>query len=152
MIVNDFDPPLMNKRLGYHVKRAQYALRSCMDKTLSEVGLSMAQYALLFALEERPDASNADLSRACFVTPQTMIVTLKGLESAGLVTRRPHEQNRRVITTALTPAGRAKLASAHTLVDGVEDRMLKGMTEADRRQLVELLETCTTNLATDKDG
>jgi len=152
MIVNDFERPLMNKRLGYHVKRAQYALRYAMDKALSEVGLTMAQYALLFALEERPDASNADLSRACFVTPQSMIVTLKGLESAGLISRRPHPQNRRVITTALTPAGRAKLASAHSVVDGVEDRMLKGMTESDHRRLVELLETCYTNLATDKDG
>lgn len=152
MNINDFELSLMNKQLGYHVKRAQFALRHSMDKALGEVGLTMAQYALLFALEERPDASNADLSRACFVTPQTMIVTLKGLESAGLITRRSHQQNRRVITTALTPAGRAKLASAHSVVDGVEDRMLKGMTESDHRRLVELLETCYTNLATDKDG
>jgi DNA-binding MarR family transcriptional regulator len=142
----------MNNRPGYHVKRAQYAVRHCMDQALGEVGLSMAQYALLSALEEQPDASNADLSRACFVTPQTMIVVLKDLEAAGIVTRQPHPQNRRVITTALTPAGRSKLSAAHRVVDGVEARMVIGMTPADRERLVELLEICYTNLADNRDG
>jgi DNA-binding MarR family transcriptional regulator len=142
----------MKNRPGYHVKRAQHAVRHAMDQALDEVDLTMAQYALLSALEEQPDASNADLSRACFVTPQTMIEVLKGLEAAGLVTRRPHPQNRRVIMTALTPAGRSKLFAAHRVVDGVEARMVSGMTAADRERLVELLEICYTNLADDREG
>jgi DNA-binding MarR family transcriptional regulator len=151
-MVKDFKMQPMNKRLGYHVKRAQYAVRHCMDQALGMVDLTMAQYALLSALEEQPDASNADLSRACFVTPQTMIETLKDLEAAGLVTRRAHPQNRRVIMTSLTPSGQVKLATAHTVVDGVEARMVIGVTAADCERLSELLEICYTNLADDKDG
>lgn len=142
----------MNNRLGYHVKRAQHIVRTRMDGALREVDLTMAQYALLSTLEEQPDASNADLSRACFVTPQTMIEVLKDLEAAGMVIRQPHSKNRRMITTSLTPAGRSKLSMAHHVVDGVEARMVTGLTAADSERLVELLEICYTNLANDRAG
>jgi DNA-binding MarR family transcriptional regulator len=152
LIVNNFALSIMKSRLGYDIKRAQYLLRHNLDKALREVGLTTAQYALLSALEGQPDASNADLSRACFVTPQTTIVTLKAMEAAGLITRLPHPQNRRIIMTALTPAGRGKLAAAETLVDEVEDRMAQGIEEDDRQRLAELLEVCYLNLADDENG
>jgi DNA-binding MarR family transcriptional regulator len=137
----------MDRRAGYHLKRAQHVLRLCMDRALGDAGLTMAQYALLHALEEQPDASNADLARACFVTPQTMIETLKGLEAAGLVTRTRHSRDRRVITTALTTIGRAQLSAGFLEVDAVESRMVMGISAGDRAQLVRLLEAVTANLS-----
>ena len=142
----------MDRQAGYHVKRAQHALRLSMDRALRDVGLTMAQYALLRALENQPDASNADLSRACFVTPQTMIQTLRGLETAGLVSRRRHSSDRRVMTTTLTASGCAQLSAAHRVVDALESRMLTGIPEGDQQHLVSMLEAITANLAEDPSG
>ena len=110
----------------------------------------MAQYALLSALEAQPEASNADLARACFVAPQTMIEILRDLQKAGLITRQPHPQSRRIITTAFTLNGKSKLTEAHAAVDRVEARMQMGLTSEERRQLTVLLAKVCTNLTGEK--
>jgi DNA-binding MarR family transcriptional regulator len=70
---------------GYWVKRVQQAFRRRADAGLREAGLSMAQYAVLRALADHPDASAAELARLCFVTRQSLQDVLTGLRSSGLV-------------------------------------------------------------------
>src|SRR6202008_5146678 len=70
---------------GYLVKRVQQALRRRCDAALKPTGLSMAQYALLRALHDHPDASASELARLCFVTRQSLRDVLGGLRTAGLV-------------------------------------------------------------------
>ena len=57
---------------GYLLKRAQAALHAAMAAALHEHGATLAQYAVLTALDEEPGLSNAELARRAFVTPQTM--------------------------------------------------------------------------------
>ena len=67
------------------IKRAQQALRNAIDPALSDLELTTAQYAALYNLRRHPGASNAELARLSFVTPQTMVRIVSGLERAGLV-------------------------------------------------------------------
>src|SRR6266446_7050803 len=134
--------------VGYHLKRAQQALRMAMDEGLRAQGLTTPQYAVLTHLEADAPLSGAELARRCFVTAQTMNAILVGMERARLVERAPHAKHGRVIEARLTPRGRAKVRDAHRTVFGIEERMLSNITSAGRRKLNETLRQLVENLKT----
>jgi len=136
----------MERKIGYLVKRVQQELRLKMDTELRVLNLTMAQYAALSALEKTPNASNAALARACFVTPQTMIEIIQGLEVLGFVARQSHPDHGRIIQTQLTTNGRSKLTSAHIVVDRIEETMLGGLKVEEKKNLSTYLQTCCDNL------
>ena len=109
--------------IGFALKQAQQALRTHMDAALQQIGLTTPQYAVLNLLKIAPGASNADLARRSFVTPQTMQGVVVALERSGFVVRAPHAKHGRVQTTELTDQGRNVLAAASTIVAGAEARL-----------------------------
>src|SRR6266446_10680407 len=134
--------------VGYHLKRAQQALRMAMDEGLRAQGLTTPQYAALTHLEADGPLSGAELARRCFVTAQTINAILVGLERARLVERAPHANHGRVIEARLTKRGRARVQDAHRTVFGIEERMLAEMNVAQRRRLNEALRRLVENLST----
>jgi DNA-binding MarR family transcriptional regulator len=136
----------MYKRVGYVLKRAQAALRASMDEELAANGLNTARFAALFALKREPGLSNADLARRAFVTPQTMIRIVEGLESRGLIVRTPHPTHGRVLETSLSPSGKKLVAACSQDVIDVEARMLRLLSAREQSQLFELLNRCVAGL------
>lgn len=139
----------MEDRVGLLLKLAQHALRGAMDDRLRPLGATTPQYAALTALARAGGASNADLARRCFVTPQTMNEILATLAGQGQVSRRDHPTNRRVQVVELTAAGRDKLARCDTVVAEVEAKMVAGLTEAEVRGFADLLRRCADALESD---
>jgi len=139
----------MDLHIGYLLKRAQAALRAEMDKQLARHGLTTPQYAALSALENMPGLSSAELARRSFVTPQTMIRIVAGLEEKGLVTRSEHLVHGRILETTLTAEGQRAIRAGHKVVFDVERRMLRTLTEAERRRLGRLLKSCADALGSD---
>ena len=133
-------------RVGYQMKRAQHALRLRMDEALRGLELTTPQYAALSALEGSPGLSGAALARLGFVTPQTMNGIVTKLEAAGLVERRPHPEHGRVLRTFLTERGEGVVSGAHGVIRGVEERMVAGLGEDERRRLLEALRSCAESL------
>ncbi|MFE3171086.1 MarR family winged helix-turn-helix transcriptional regulator [Amycolatopsis sp. NPDC059090] len=135
------------RRPGYLVKRVQQAFRQASDERLRPIGLSMSQYAVLAALAAKPGASSAELARRCFVTRQSLRDVLAGLKTAGLVAVAEEASTGRARPVRLTTTGEARLKEAERVVAEVEERMLAGMPESERRRLAELLSVCAENLA-----
>jgi DNA-binding MarR family transcriptional regulator len=131
---------------GYLVKRVQQGLRRRCDAALKPTGLSMAQYALLRALHDHPDASASELARLCFVTRQSLGEVLDGLRGAGLVTLSDVPGRGRARALQVTALGRRRLESSHAAVATVEGDMLRGMPAAARGELAALLTRCAENL------
>ncbi len=140
-------PDPMAKRLGYLVKRVQHALRARLDEALRPIGLTAPQYAVLSAVELQPGITNAALSRAAFVTPQTMQGMLAILERERLLTRGADASHRRILRTELTPLGRNTLRRAHEAAAKVESTMLTSMTRKEVKLLEALLLRCADNLS-----
>jgi len=136
----------VDRRAGYLVKRVQVALRSAMDRALVPEGLTTPQYAVLSALQKSPGLSNAELARRSFVTPQTMIRIVGGLEKKGLVTRVEHPSHGRILETTLTAAGQKAVNACHQRVKRVENRMESDLSETERRTLADLLARCAVAL------
>ena len=136
----------ISHHVGYQLKRAQYALRNSMDEALRSLEITTPQYAILSILENEPGLSGAALARRSFVTAQTMNPILVALEANGLVARRPHPEQGRVISTFLTARGREVLARCHERVFAIEARMLAGVGEEELSRLAELLGQCADRL------
>jgi DNA-binding MarR family transcriptional regulator len=125
--------------IGFALKQAQQALRSHMDSGLREIGLTTPQYAVLAFLDAESGASNAELARRAFVTPQTMQAILVGLERAGFIARTPHPEHGRVQTTELTPTGRDALEAASDIVAGAEARLRHAAAPLDPQIVTSML-------------
>ena len=106
----------------------------------------MAQYAVLRALADHPDASASELSRLCFVTRQSLQDLLAGLRAAGFVKDANRPPRGRARALELTPTGAKRLAAAHTAVMDVESAMAEGISANSYRRLAALLTRCADNL------
>jgi DNA-binding MarR family transcriptional regulator len=121
--------------LGFALKRLQQSLRSRMDASLAEHGLTTPQYAVLALLAEQPGLSNAELARQSFVAAPTMLRLLETLTRAGLVTRAEPTPNQRARGTRLTAAGESRLAAATARVQAFED-LLVGHADASHVPII----------------
>ena len=134
------------RAVGYLVKRVQQSLRRRSDAALRSTGLSMAQYAVLRALADHPEASASELSRLCFVTRQSLGDLLAGLRSAALVEDTDAPRRGRAQSLKLTRLGRTRLAAAHSAVADVETAMTEGIPTRLRSELATALTRCAENL------
>ncbi|TMR03095.1 MarR family transcriptional regulator [Nonomuraea turkmeniaca] len=130
------------ERLGMDIKRTEQSLMSAKHLAVRSAGLTVPQYAALFALADNPGISGAALARTCLVTPQAMTVVLKNLEERGLIERSPHPWHRNILETRLTEAGRTALELADERAVVVERAIAAEFTEGERATLRELLARC----------
>jgi DNA-binding MarR family transcriptional regulator len=121
-----------------------------MAGVLREHGATLAQYAVLTALDEEPGLSNAGLARRAFVTPQTMNQVLQELEQKGWVARHPDPAHARILQADLTPAGRTALRACRLAVDAVEEQMLAPLAPGDIEQFMAALRACIQALSQDR--
>jgi DNA-binding MarR family transcriptional regulator len=135
---------------GYLLKRAQVTLNAAMVGVLREHGATLAQYAVLTALDEEPGLSNAGLARRAFVTPQTMNQVLQELEQKRWVARHPDPAHARILQADLTPAGRTALRACRLAVDAVEEQMLAPLAPVDIEQFAATLRACIQALSQDR--
>ena len=92
---------------GFLLKRAQHALELTTERRLQSVGLTLAQYSALAALEASDGTlSNAELARRCSVTAQTMHRVVALLERNGWVTRKAHPRHGRIQDVMLARKGK----------------------------------------------
>ncbi|WP_026416158.1 MarR family winged helix-turn-helix transcriptional regulator [Actinomadura oligospora] len=126
-------------RPGSLIKRAEQALIAEKTRVLRPFGLTVPQYAAMYALSLAPGISGARLARYCAVTPQSMTTVLKTLEGRGLVERRPSEDHAQVLVTRLTPEGEALLDEADAAAVAVERRIVDAFDEDELEALRVLL-------------
>src|SRR4051812_25432694 len=135
--------------LGYLLKEASSALRAAMEDVLRPLGMTVTHYSCLELLSQRPGLSNSELARGAFVTRQSMSVLLQALERDGFVTRPALPPVGKALPARLTASGEESLARASAAVRSVEDRMLAGMTAAERSAAFTTLRSMTDAL---RDG
>jgi MarR family transcriptional regulator, lower aerobic nicotinate degradation pathway regulator len=108
-------------------------------QALESLGLTTALFALLSLLGTREGAIQQELGSAMGVDPSTMVSLIDQLEGAGLAKRRPRPTDRRAREVVITPKGRRVLERARQLALRVEDEVLRGLSAAERRQMLALL-------------
>lgn len=128
--------------IGCSLKITQHRLRQRLEAELTGTGVSAAQNAVLLAIGDNPQISNASLARAAFVTPQSMQGMLVTLERDGFIRRTPHPEHGRIIMTELTEKGKAAAEAGAMASETVERLMLSRLTHEEATRLGELLQRC----------
>ena len=106
------------------------------------LGLDFASFDVLATLRRSGgpcELTPGDLARSMMVTPGAVAQRLAGLEERGLVTRRHDNPDRRKVTVALTPEGRALIDDAVPQHLANEHRVLAAFTADERQTLAALL-------------
>ncbi|WP_252374885.1 MULTISPECIES: MarR family winged helix-turn-helix transcriptional regulator [unclassified Nonomuraea] len=94
-------------RLSFAVFALARAHRATAAAMLRALGLHPGQELLLMQLFERDGQTQSELLDSVGLDHSTVSKSLRRMQEAGLVTRRPNEDDRRVLNVWLTHGGRA---------------------------------------------
>lgn len=116
-----------------------------IDNSLGAIrGISLAEYRLLRALADAPNAqaSRVNLAEAVGLTPSGVTRALRPMEKLGMVTTLKSKRDARLAIAALTPSGREVVEDAASVVDDTMTAVLERSPAAAAKldELIELLE------------
>ena len=101
-----------------------------------ESGPPLSQLTVMGHLQRRGAMSTNELAAAERVRPQSMSNTVRQLEEAGLVDRRPHPTDRRQVLLELTRKGVKTLEKIFAVrEDWLTTVILQELTDAERQEL-----------------
>jgi DNA-binding MarR family transcriptional regulator len=124
----------------YLLKRAELAVRGCMDGAFAEVDLTPSQYFILFLIKTGGANSSAELARAMGMLPQSMTELIAPLEKNGAITRRPDPANNRILRSELTAAGDRLFMKATQVAIRMERELLEGFEERELTRMNQMFE------------
>ena len=136
---------------GFLVWRLSLKWRTAVDRALSPLGLTHAQYSLLASLsameESVPRPSQRRLADHTGLEPLYVSKLARALESAGLIRREPDPADSRAVQLTLTDRGAEVTGRAIVVVRELVDRLLEPLgglggegTAAFARELTALLD------------
>lgn len=105
----------------------------------ADLPLTPVQYSVLWAVEEFPGVDQATVAKQVGYDRATLGKVVDRLEIKGFLTRAVSKTDRRAREIYLSDTGRALLQQAHPVVLSCQNKMLPGITEDERDQLIELL-------------
>ena len=122
------------------------AIRELFEDALAREGTSLATWVVLNGVERGRWASQSGLAKELRIEGATVTRHLDRLERDGLVDRSRDPEDRRQISVALTPAGKALHRRLRAVARRLDDRVCEGLTERDRSDLQRVLERIRTNV------
>lgn len=128
-------------RLGYLLKHAQLRMAELNTAALAPFGVDGRELGLLLVLAGEEPGSQQQVAQRLGVDRTTMVALLDVLEAKGLVSRQPHETDRRRNVVALTEAGQDTLRRATAASDAAERAFLAPLDTAAARHLRAALHT-----------
>ncbi len=112
---------------------------------IAEAGLQPPGFRVLNVIDASEGSSQHTIGEAIQAPASRMVAIVDDLEADGLVERRPHPGDRRVRALHLTPAGRKALAAGRKIAKAHEQRLTEGMSQADAKRLIKLLQQLASN-------
>lgn len=94
----------------------------------------------LLVIDDRPGLSPSALAAALGVTPAAVSPAMRELNDRGLIERTTDPRDGRSVQLRIAPGGRELVSELWQTVNDVVDELFEPLTEAERLQLVELLE------------
>jgi MarR family transcriptional regulator, organic hydroperoxide resistance regulator len=111
-----------------------------------ETELTLSQYFVMDAMADEA-LTVSEVARAARVAVPTATRSLRALETRGFVDRqRNDDEDRRLVTVALTPSGRAVLDEKRTWVHERQREIFDGLTEAEQETVIGALSAIAHNI------
>jgi DNA-binding MarR family transcriptional regulator len=143
-------PETSPKRLPVLLRRAWYGLNQAFRQRIAHLGVTPDQFSILRWLSEGDPQglTQRTLTDLMASDPNTITSTLARMEKSGLVTRIPHERDRRANRVKIQPAGRRTFEKARKMAMDLQERVLSTLPAARRAKFLEELESIADSCAT----
>jgi len=125
--------------LHYLLMKAHTELNRRIITSAADLGLTSGQPKILDTLLHFGDCNQKTIAGYCEIEPATMGSLLLRMEKAGLIRRYQKDGNRRSLYVTLTDEGRAAATEMDAIFRQEDARAVQALTEAETRQLKDLL-------------
>src|SRR4051812_36657614 len=133
------EPHRLSGTVVWLLGRAAQRGHTLARERLEAGGIRKWHYAVLAALQEFGEQSQADIGRRLGLDRSDMVAVLNDLQADDYVTREPDPADRRRNVVTISDAGAAALARFDRLVAEADGLLLADLTAAERDHLVALL-------------
>ena len=131
--------PELETLVGYNLKRAYMIMQADFRAVMADRNMSPRVFSALTLVVNIPDITQSEVSRRLGIERSGLVAIVDALEGDGYLRRVPVPTDRRVQALRPTSKGVAVYEDAAALVRAHEDRMLSGLTAAERDQLITFL-------------
>ena len=131
------------------LRRLNSLVQSQLDQAVREHGISSQQWELVMRLRRAGPLEAGELADALGISPPSVTTLVDAAVRRGLVERHDHLTDRRRRLISLTPLGAELGGCLPHAGRTVSRRMTRDFSEAERLQLVELLDRAAANLSTE---
>lgn len=118
-------------RLFHLMSLAQHRLTKATDAAFRPIGISGAQLGVLFLLEKHPGAMLKEVSDGLGINASAITALIGRMEDAGLVRRRPSDDDGRAVHMFATAEGLAKIAAVKPVLARLNARLTADFNERE---------------------
>jgi DNA-binding MarR family transcriptional regulator len=134
------------KNISIYLKEITQAEYHRVDKKLEKYNLVKGQATLLSIIRDNNGATQNELAHILNVKYPSMSERLNKLEALGYIEKGIDEDNQRYKRVCITPSGRKAVTQANKMLNEFDEKLYKGFTKKDKKQLEEYLEKMLFNI------
>lgn len=134
------------KNISIYLKEITQAEYHRVDKKLQKYNLVKGQASLLSTIKENNGSTQNELADMFNVKYSSMSERLNKLEILGYITKDIDETNQRYKRIYITSTGKKAVTQANKTLTEFEEKLYKGFTKKDKKQLESYLEKMLFNL------
>jgi DNA-binding MarR family transcriptional regulator len=134
------EPDSAQSSLGFLLSQVGIHAARRFAQRLAAIDLHPPLFRVMNMVDAAEGQSQQAIGEAIEAPASRMVAIVDELEQRGLVERRPHPGDRRIRALYLTTEGRKTLARGRRIAAEHEEELTQGMSAADRRRLVSLLQ------------
>jgi MarR family transcriptional regulator for hemolysin len=133
--------------LPFEIAETAHAMRKAFDRRAATLGVTRAQWTVLFRLSRMPGLRQVELADMLDVEPITLSRIVDRLEDIGLVERTADPADRRAWRLQVTQKAEPLIKKLKSLAEVLMDEAFEGLTPEDLALVREKLARIRENLA-----
>jgi MarR family transcriptional regulator for hemolysin len=130
----------------YWINYASRLVQGRFEKCLRPLGFGLAYVGVATEIDKSGPLLQRDLAKRYGVEQPTMAALLARMRRDGLVSRKPHPEDKRASFVSLTAKGKAKLPEVKQKLTQEAHDAMDGLSDAESRMLTTLLKKVAKNL------
>jgi DNA-binding MarR family transcriptional regulator len=137
------EPPVADRpprSVGFLISQLGFLSSKGFMEALGPVGIDPREFLLMRFVAASEGQSQQALAERLTVPASRMVALVDRLEEAGLIERRPNQEDRRIRELHLTRKGRGTLERAKGIAIDYETRLCAGINREERETLIDLLQ------------
>ncbi len=134
------DNRVLESLVGYNARRAYSLISEVFAERMAVYGLKQVDFSVLSLLAHNPGATSRQLCTTLDILPPNLVSLIAGMDSRGLIERRPHPHDGRAMGLHLTATGDALVREAEQAVMQLELDASAKLSARERDTLIRLLQ------------